>query len=60
MPAAFIPVIAGAAAGVGSALVVSTATAIAIGSAVMSATMMLTMKKPSLGDYRSASERRVY
>ncbi|MCV3280893.1 phage tail tip protein J-related protein, partial [Aeromonas caviae] len=57
MPAAFIPVIAGAAAGVGSALVVSTATAIAIGSAVMSATMMLTMKKPSLGDYRSASER---
>ncbi|MFM5790214.1 DUF1983 domain-containing protein [Aeromonas caviae] len=31
--------------------------AIAIGSAVMSATMMLTMKKPSLGDYRSASER---
>ena len=57
MPAAFIPVIAGAAAGLGSALVVSTATAIAIGSAVMSATMMLTMKKPSLGDYRSASER---
>lgn len=57
MPAAVIPVIAGVAAGVGSALVVSTATAIAIGSAVMSATMMLTMKKPSLGDYRSASER---
>ncbi|WP_270835640.1 phage tail tip protein J-related protein [Aeromonas sp. QDB30] len=57
MPAAAIPVIAGIAAGAGSALVVSTATAIAIGSAVMSATMMLTMKKPSLGDYTSASER---
>lgn len=57
MPAAAIPVIAGVAAGVGSSLFVTTATAIAIGSAVMSATMMLTMKKPSLGDYRSASER---
>jgi hypothetical protein len=57
MPAAAIPIIAGVAAGAGSALFVTTATAIAIGSAVMSATMMLTMKKPSLGDYRSASER---
>lgn len=57
MPAVAIPIIAGVAAGAGSALFVTTATAIAIGSAVMSATMMLTMKKPSLGDYRSASER---
>ncbi len=56
MPAAAIPVIAGITAGAASTLVVTTATAIAIGSAVMSATMMLTMKKPSLGDYRSASE----
>ncbi|MGL4648769.1 MAG: phage tail tip protein J-related protein, partial [Caldilineaceae bacterium] len=45
------------AAGAGSALFVSTATAIAIGTAAMSATMMLTTKTPSLGDYTSASER---
>ncbi|GJA64107.1 hypothetical protein KAM351_27180 [Aeromonas caviae] len=57
MPAVAIPIIAGVAAGAGSALVVSTATAIAIGTAVASATMMITAKKPSLGDYRSASER---
>ncbi|MFM5247336.1 phage tail tip fiber protein [Aeromonas caviae] len=57
MPAVAIPVIAGVAAGAGSSLVVSTATAIAIGTAVASATMMITAKKPSLGDYRSASER---
>ncbi|MNH76149.1 Fibronectin type III protein [compost metagenome] len=57
MPAAAIPLIAGVAAGAGSALVVSTATAIAIGTAVASATMMLTTKTPSLGDYTSASER---
>lgn len=57
MPAVVIPVIAGVAAGAGSALVVTTATAIAIGTAVASATMMITAKKPSLGDYRSASER---
>ncbi|MEZ6936840.1 hypothetical protein [Aeromonas sp. S19(2024)] len=57
MPAVAIPVIAGVAAGAGSALVVTTATAIAIGTAVASATMMITAKKPSLGDYRSASER---
>ena len=50
MPAAAIPIIAGVAAGAGSALFVTTATAIAIGSAVMSATMMLTMKTPWLGD----------
>lgn len=57
MPAVAIPIIAGVAAGAGSALVVTTATAIAIGTAVASATMMITAKKPSLGDYRSASER---
>lgn len=57
MPAAVIPIIAGVAAGAGSALFVTTATAIAIGTAVASATMMITAKKPSLGDYRSASER---
>ncbi|MFM5866097.1 phage tail tip protein J-related protein [Aeromonas caviae] len=57
MPAVAIPVIAGVAAGAGSALVVTTATAIAIGTAVASATMMITAKKPNLGDYRSANER---
>lgn len=57
MPVVAVPVIAGIAAAAASTLVVTTATAIAIGSMVMSATMMLTMKKPSLGDYRSASER---
>lgn len=57
MPAVAIPIIAGVAAGAGSSLVVSAATAIAIGTAVASATMMITAKKPSLGDYRSASER---
>ncbi|WP_309266631.1 phage tail tip fiber protein [Aeromonas salmonicida] len=57
MPAVAIPIIAGVAAGAGSALVVTTATAIAIGTAVASATMMITAKKPNLGDYRSANER---
>lgn len=57
MPQAVIPVVVGLAAGAGSALFVSTATAIAIGTAAMSATMMLTTKTPSLGDYTSASER---
>lgn len=57
MPQAVIPVVVGLAAGAGSALLVSTATAIAIGTAAMSATMMLTTKTPSLGDYTSASER---
>ncbi|MBV7439068.1 DUF1983 domain-containing protein [Aeromonas sp. sif2416] len=57
MPAAAIPLIAGVAAGAASTLVVTTATAIAIGTAVASATMMLTAKTPSMADYRSASER---
>ncbi|ELO1556564.1 phage tail tip protein J-related protein [Aeromonas hydrophila] len=57
MPQAVIPVVVGLAAGAGSALFVSTVTAIAIGTAAMSATMMLTTKTPSLGDYTSASER---
>ncbi|MGU5549141.1 phage tail tip protein J-related protein, partial [Aeromonas hydrophila] len=57
MPQAVIPVVVGLAAGAGSALFVSTATAIAIGTAAMSATMMPTTKTPSLGDYTSASER---
>jgi len=57
MPAVAIPIIAGVAAGAGSAAFVTTATAIAIGTAVASATMMITAKRPALGDYRSASER---
>ncbi|MFQ2895799.1 hypothetical protein ACK3YL_19945, partial [Aeromonas caviae] len=57
MPAVAIAAIAGVAAGAGSALFVTTATAIAIGTAVASATMMITAKTPSLGDYRSANER---
>lgn len=57
MPAVAVPIIAGVAAGAGATLAVSTATAIAIGTAVASATMMITAKKPSMGDYRSASER---
>ncbi|MGE6233468.1 phage tail tip protein J-related protein [Aeromonas media] len=59
MPAVAIPVIAGMAAGAGAyaATTITLATAISIGTAVASATMMLTAKKPSLADYRSASER---
>ncbi|AHX60529.1 phage tail tip protein J-related protein [Aeromonas media] len=59
MPAVAIPVIAGMAAGAGAyaATTITLATAISIGTAVASATMMLTVKKPSLADYRSASER---
>ncbi|WP_270806081.1 phage tail tip protein J-related protein [Aeromonas sp. QDB62] len=59
MPAVAIPVIAGMAAGAGTyaATTITLATAISIGTAVASATMMLTAKKPSLADYRSASER---
>lgn len=59
MPPVAIPIIAGVAAGAGAyaATTITVATAISIGMAVASATMMLTVKKPSLGDYRSASER---
>ncbi|WP_290435570.1 phage tail tip protein J-related protein [Aeromonas caviae] len=59
MPAVAIPVIAGMAAGAGAsaATTITLATAISIGTAVASATMMLTAKRPSLADYRSASER---
>ncbi|MDX7704725.1 phage tail tip protein J-related protein [Aeromonas caviae] len=60
MPAAAVPLIAGVAAGAGAYAAVTAVTvsmAIAIGTAVASATMMITAKKPSLGDYRSASER---
>lgn len=59
MPAVAIPVIAGVAAGAGAyaATTIVLSTAITIGMAVASATMMLTTKTPSLGDYTSASER---
>ncbi|MDH1897847.1 phage tail tip protein J-related protein [Aeromonas caviae] len=60
MPAAAVPLIAGAAAGAGAYAAVTAVTvsmALSIGTAVATATMMITAKKPSLGDYRSASER---
>uniref|UniRef100_UPI0034A1F4DC phage tail tip protein J-related protein n=1 Tax=Aeromonas sp. s6 TaxID=3138488 RepID=UPI0034A1F4DC len=60
MPAAAVPLIAGAAAGAGAYAAVTAVTvgmALSIGTAVATATMMLTTKKPSLSDYRSASER---
>ncbi|WP_429180036.1 phage tail tip protein J-related protein [Aeromonas salmonicida] len=59
MPAVAIPVIAGMAAGAGAyaATTIVLSTAISIGMAVASATMMLMTKTPSLGDYTSASER---
>lgn len=60
MPAAAVPLIAGAAAGAGAYAAVTAVTvsmALSIGTAVATVTMMLTTKKPSLSDYRSASER---
>lgn len=58
MPAAVIPVVVGLAAGAGAAAIGATlAIAVGIGTLVASAAMMLTMKVPSFGDYRSSAER---
>lgn len=58
MPAAAVPLIVGAAAGMGAAaLGASLVLAVGIGAMVASAAMALTMKTPSFGDYRSSAER---
>lgn len=58
MPVVAVPVIVGMAAGAGAlAAGAVLTTAIAIGTMVASAAMMLTMKTPSFGEYRASSER---
>lgn len=58
MPAAVIPVVVGLAAGAGAAAIGATlAIAVGIGTLVATAAMMLTMKVPNFGDYRSSAER---